>query len=75
MMTKVVVRMAVLGCLLASSISAIASVGGGNSEFAGRWDVTTTHPGGSFVAGLDRLSAHEGIYEGKSGYLVPDSSW
>jgi amidase len=74
-MTKVVVRMAVLGCLLASAISAIASVGGGNSEFAGRWEVTTTYPGGSFVAGLDLLSAHEGIYEGKSGYLVPDSYW
>ena len=60
-MTKVVVRMAVLGCLLASASSAIASVGGGNSEFAGRWEVTTTYPGGSFVAGLDLLSAHEGI--------------
>jgi hypothetical protein len=58
MITKVVV--AIVGCFLASSITAIAGVGGGNSQFAGGWEVTTTYPGGSFVAGLDLKSAHEG---------------
>jgi acetamidase/formamidase len=37
----------------------------------GRWEVTTTYPGGSFVAGLD-LNAEGGRYSGSSGYLVPD---
>src|SRR5271156_4577512 len=75
MITKVVALMAVLGCFLASSITALATAGGDNAEFPGRWEVTTTYPGGSFVAGLDLKSAHERTYEGESGYLVPDSYW
>jgi acetamidase/formamidase len=40
----------------------------------GRWEVTTTYPGGSLVAGLD-LAVEAGTYTGKSGYLVPDHYW
>jgi len=43
----------------------------GNPQFAGRWEVTTSYPGGSFVAGLD-LTTDAGRYVGRSGYLVPD---
>ena len=38
-------------------------------DFAGRWEVTTTYPGGAFVAGLE-LTADGPIYIGRSGYLV-----
>jgi amidase len=41
------------------------------ADVAGRWEVTTTYPGGSFVAGLD-LAAGAAGYSGRSGYLVPD---
>src|SRR6267142_3177999 len=64
-------RSGVLGGLLLAAGGASA---GSNAEFTGRWEVTSTYPGGSFVAGLD-VSAHEGTYEGKSGYLVPDCCW
>jgi hypothetical protein len=43
-------------------------------DLSGRWEVTTSYPGGSFVAGLD-LAVEAGKYSGKSGYLVPDSYW
>jgi hypothetical protein len=42
-------------------------------SFAGRWEVTTTYPGGSFVAGLD-LTAAGSHFSGRSGYLAPDFS-
>ncbi len=43
-------------------------------SLTGRWEVTTTYPGGSFVAGLD-LAVDAGTYSGKSGYLAPDGYW
>ncbi len=43
-------------------------------DLTGRWEVTTSYPGGSFVAGLD-LAVEAGKYSGKSGYLVPDGYW
>jgi amidase len=39
--------------------------------FTGRWEVTTTYPGGFYVAGLE-LTMENGEYRGRSGYLVPD---
>ncbi len=42
-----------------------------DSALIGRWEVTTSYPGGSFVAGLD-LDADANRYTGRSGYLVPD---
>ena len=44
----------------------------GDPDLAGRWEVTTTYPGGSFVAGLDLQKDASGKFTGKSGYLVPD---
>jgi amidase len=43
------------------------------NSFTGRWEVTTTYPGGFFVAGLD-LTAEGSHFNGRSGYLVPDFS-
>jgi amidase len=43
----------------------------GDSDIAGRWEVTTTYPGGSYVSGLD-LSLQQGSLTGRSGWLVPD---
>jgi amidase len=40
-------------------------------DLAGRWEVTTTFPGGTYVAGLE-LSADGPNYVGRSGYLVHD---
>jgi amidase len=40
-------------------------------DFGGRWEVTTTYPGGTFVAGLE-LTANGPNYNGRSGYLVHD---
>jgi amidase len=42
-----------------------------DSDVTGRWEVTTSYPGGSSVAGLD-LSVDHGRYQGKSGWLIPD---
>src|ERR1700722_14266875 len=39
-------------------------------DFTGRWEVTTSYPGGSYVAGLD-LATDANRYIGRSGYLVP----
>lgn len=44
----------------------------GDPDLTGRWEVTTTYPGGSFVAGLDLQKDAAGQFTGKSGYLVPD---
>ena len=41
-------------------------------DLAGRWEVSTTYPGGSLVAGLDLQRDAAGQFTGKSGYLVPD---
>jgi acetamidase/formamidase len=53
-------------------VNALAASSG--PDFTGRWEVTTSYPGGSYVAGLD-LTAHDKVYDGKSGYLVPDCCW
>ncbi len=42
-----------------------------DSDLAGRWEVTTSYPGGSYVAGLD-LNVDREKYKGRSGWLVPD---
>jgi acetamidase/formamidase len=62
---------ALIVCLLISMKVPGATSG---SDLTGRWEITTTYPGGAFVAGLD-LDSHAGTYEGKSGYLVPDCCW
>jgi amidase len=50
------------------SVNALAASSG--SEFSGRWEVTTSYPGGSYVAGLDLIGDAD-HYTGRSGYLVP----
>jgi len=40
-------------------------------DVAGRWEVTTSFSGGTYVAGLE-LTADGQQYTGRSGYLVPD---
>jgi acetamidase/formamidase len=42
-----------------------------DSELAGRWEVTTFYPGGSYIAGLDLATNQERV-TGRSGWLVPD---
>jgi amidase len=42
-----------------------------DSDIAGRWEVTTSFVGGTYVAGLE-LTADGPQYVGRSGYLVPD---
>jgi len=42
-----------------------------DSDFTGRWEVTTSYPGSSYVAGLD-LSTDKEKVTGRSGWLVPD---
>jgi amidase len=61
-------RLAVGYLMLLISGTALSA---GSSEYTGRWEVTTSYPGGSFVAGLD-LTTEAGAYSGNSGYLVPD---
>ena len=41
-------------------------------DLTGRWEVKTSYPGGSLVAGLDLESDGAGHLTGRSGYLVPD---
>ncbi len=62
-----------LAALLVVTMFASVSTMGANSgsEFSGRWEVTTSYPGGSYVAGLD-LTTESDRYIGRSGYLVPD---
>jgi amidase len=60
---------ALVATLLASASTNSANNG---SDFSGRWEVTTSYPGGSYVVGLD-LTKESDQYAGKSGYLVPDS--
>jgi hypothetical protein len=42
-----------------------------DADWSGRWEVKTTYPGGSYVAGLD-LSLQQNRVTGRSGWLVPD---
>lgn len=65
-------RVAALCASLLFSLSAGGAVD--DSAYTGRWEVETTYPGGSFVAGLN-LAANAEKYTGKSGYLVPDFYW
>jgi acetamidase/formamidase len=51
--------------------SANALAASGPQDFKGRWEVTTSYPGGTYVAGLD-LVADSDRYTGRSAYLVPD---
>jgi amidase len=59
-------------------VAGICAFGGVNSlavgadpDIAGRWELTTSYPGGSYVAGLD-LVAQQDKYRGRSGWLIPD---
>jgi hypothetical protein len=45
---------ALMVCLLIS-MNVLGATSG--SDLSGRWEITTTYPGGSFVAGLD-LDSH-----------------
>src|SRR6266404_505525 len=60
---------------LAVYVSALVSVNTlgaiRESDITGRWEVTTSYPGGSYVAGLD-LTVQQDKYKGRSGWLVPD---
>src|ERR1700736_6496842 len=62
------------GALWISLVVSALATGAITPDFTGRWEVTTTYPGGAFVAGLD-LTSRDDEYEGKSGYLVPDCCW
>jgi acetamidase/formamidase len=57
-------------CVLIVSTE-LASAGADITDPVGRWEVTTSYPGGSFVAGLE-LQNEGGRFSGRSGYLVPD---
>jgi amidase len=48
-----------------------ASTATPDPNLTGRWEVTTTYPGGTYVAGLE-LSTDGQSYVGRSGYLVHD---
>jgi amidase len=52
-------------------VGATTANAAGAQEFTGRWEVTTTYPGGAYVAGLD-LTVDGGKFRGRSGWLVPD---
>ena len=43
----------------------------GDSDITGRWEVATSYPGGSYLAGLD-LTVEQDKIKGRSGWLVPD---
>jgi amidase len=57
-----------LVCGLYGALDAFAAA---NTDVTGRWELTTTTPSGSYVAGVD-LTADQGKYTGKSGWLIPD---
>jgi amidase len=54
-------------CLLSAGAHSAAN----DADWSGRWEVMTTYPGGSYVAGLD-LSLQQDKVTGRSGWLVPD---
>jgi amidase len=62
-------RDVVAGLLMASATGAAAVTP--DPQLTGRWEVTTTYPGGTYVAGLE-LSADGQNYVGRSGHLVHD---
>jgi amidase len=60
--------------LYVSMLVSVNALGAGDeSSLAGRWEVTTSYPGGSYVAGLV-LAVNQDNYTGRSGWLVPDWS-
>lgn len=62
-------------CILALCASALIGVNAqdaiADSDITGRWEVTTTYPGGSYVSGLDPTVQQDKV-TGRSGWLVPD---
>lgn len=40
------------------------------SDFTGRWEVSTPYEGGTYIAGLE-LSANQGVFTGISSHLIP----
>jgi len=61
-----------MSALLLLSLASTTTLGASNSSnFVGRWEVTTSYPGGTYVAGVD-LATDSDRYKGRSGYLVPD---
>jgi amidase len=61
------------GLRVASSLGLLAAghaMSASSSDFAGRWELTTVFPGGSYVAGLNLMTDGSG-YKGRGGYLVP----
>jgi amidase len=63
------IRNLALCALSIVSLNAVAASSG--SPYAGRWEITTSYPGGSYVSGLD-LAVDQDRYSGRSGWLVPD---
>lgn len=57
-----------------SLVSASALCANGPLILGGRWEVTTSYAGGSYVAGLD-LTADGDRYRGQGGYLIPDNTF
>ena len=57
--------------LLCGLCAAFDASAADNTAVTGRWELTTTSPSGSYVAGID-LAADQDKYEGKSGPLIPD---
>src|SRR6266480_3418326 len=57
--------------LLCGLCAAFDASAADNADVTGRWELTTTSPGGSYVAGFD-LAVDQDKYEGKSGPLIPD---
>ena len=57
--------------LLCGLCAAFDAAAADNTAVTGRWELTTTSPGGSYVAGSD-LAVAQDKYEDKSGPLIPD---
>jgi hypothetical protein len=61
-----------IGLLLMCALGRVIDVFAADfADITGRWEVATTYPGGSSVAGLD-ITLDEDQYKGKSGWLIPD---
>jgi hypothetical protein len=60
-----------IAAVFASAVVGTSARGAtGDSDITGRWEVTTTYPGGSYTSGLD-LSVHQDKVTGRSGWLAP----
>ena len=57
--------------LMCGLVAAFDARAAASADVTGRWEVTTTYPGGSYVAGLN-VTQEEDKYKAKSGWLVPD---